>query len=123
MATIAIAEDEEDLREAVAEYLTDRGYRVLQAGNGAAFRALVAAEAVELAILDIQMPGEDGLSLARWLRGQSRAGIIFATAADAPVDLFVNKKRIARGEVVVVEDRFGIRITELLGGAAVGNSA
>ncbi len=44
-------------------------------------------------------------------------------AADAPVDLFVNKKRIARGEVVVVEDRFGIRITELLGGAAVGNSA
>ncbi len=36
-------------------------------------------------------------------------------ASDAPVELFVNQKRIARGEVVVIEDRFGIRITELLG--------
>lgn len=44
-------------------------------------------------------------------------------AADAPVDLFVNQKRIARGEVVVVEDRFGIRITELLGGTALSGGA
>ena len=35
--------------------------------------------------------------------------------ADAPVDLFVNQKQFARGEVVVVEDRFGIKITEILG--------
>ena len=35
--------------------------------------------------------------------------------ADAPVDLFVNNKRIARGEVVVVEDRFGIKITKIFG--------
>jgi two-component system phosphate regulon response regulator OmpR len=87
--TVAIAEDEEDLREAVAEYLEDRGLRVLQAGNAAAFRALVAAEAVDVAILDIQMPGEDGLSLARWLRGRSRIGIIFATAADQPVERII----------------------------------
>lgn len=38
--------------------------------------------------------------------------------AEAPVDLYVNQKRIARGEVVVVEERFGLKITELLGGAA-----
>ena len=38
-------------------------------------------------------------------------------AADAPVELFVNRKLVARGEVVVVEDRFGIRITELSGHA------
>lgn len=44
-------------------------------------------------------------------------------AADAPVDLYVNQKRIARGEVVVVEDRFGIRITELVGGPSVGTTA
>jgi len=61
----------------------------LQAGNGAAFRALLEGEAVDLAILDIQMPGEDGLSLARWLRGRSRIGIIFATAADQAVDRIV----------------------------------
>ncbi len=36
-------------------------------------------------------------------------------AADAPVDLFVNQKLVARGEVVVVEDRFGIKLTEILG--------
>jgi flagellar motor switch protein FliN/FliY len=35
--------------------------------------------------------------------------------ADTPVDLFVNQRRIARGEVVVIEDRFGIKITEILG--------
>lgn len=87
--TIAIAEDEDDLREAVAEYLTDRGFRVLEAGNGVAFRALIEGETVDLAILDIQMPGEDGLSLARWLRGRSRIGIIFATAADQPVDRII----------------------------------
>lgn len=38
-------------------------------------------------------------------------------AADAPVDIFINQKRFARGEVVVVEDRFGIQITELVGAA------
>jgi len=42
--------------------------------------------------------------------------------ADAPVELFVNQKRIARGEVVVVDDRFGIRITELLGPEAPGSA-
>lgn len=62
---------------------------MLQAGNGPAFRALMAGEAIDLAILDIQMPGEDGLSLARWLRGHSRVGIIFATAADQAVDRIV----------------------------------
>lgn len=38
-------------------------------------------------------------------------------AADAPVELFVNGKLVARGEVVVVEDQFGVKITEVLGGA------
>ena len=39
--------------------------------------------------------------------------------ADAPVELSVNGKLIARGEVVVIEDRFGVKITEVMGGAAV----
>jgi DNA-binding response OmpR family regulator len=86
MPTIAIAEDESDLREAVAEYLGDRGMRVLQAADARAFRVLVEREPIDLAVLDIQMPGEDGLSLARWLRGRSKVGIIFATAADQTVD-------------------------------------
>ncbi|OWU82351.1 hypothetical protein ATO6_22285 [Oceanicola sp. 22II-s10i] len=89
MTTIAIAEDEPDLRAALAEYLSDKGYEVLEAGDAAECRALFAARTVDLAVLDIQMPGEDGLSLARWIRSQSRAGIIFATAADQPVDRII----------------------------------
>jgi two-component system phosphate regulon response regulator OmpR len=90
MPTIAIVDDEDDLREAVAEYLAERGLKVLVAGSAAEFRALVAAEGVDVAVLDIAMAGEDGLSLARWLtRLESPPGIILATAAGTPVDRIV----------------------------------
>lgn len=59
-----------------------------------------------------QMPMRDVLQLC------AGSVVQLDKAADAPVDLYVNQKRIARGEVVVVEDRFGIRITELVGGTA-----
>jgi len=87
--TIAIADDEEHLAEAVAEYLSGHGYDVLTAPNAAAFRALVAERPIDVAILDIAMPGEDGLSLARWLRRQGRAGIIFASASGSAMDRIV----------------------------------
>jgi DNA-binding response OmpR family regulator len=87
MSTVAIVEDEDDLREAVVEFLSGRGLRVLAAANAQEFRALIARERVEVAVLDIAMAGEDGRSLARWLTGQPRApGIIFATAAGRPAD-------------------------------------
>lgn len=88
--TLVIVEDEEHLREAVAEYFSDRGFRVLMAANAAEFRALARSEVFHIALLDITMPGEDGLSLARWLRQwPSRPGILFATAAGTPVDRVV----------------------------------
>lgn len=86
---IAIVDDEDDLREAVAEYLSHHGYRVLTARNAADFRGLVAASPVDVAILDIAMPGEDGLSLARWLRRNTRTGIIFASASGSAMDRIV----------------------------------
>lgn len=90
MPTVAIAEDEVDLREAVAEYLSERGLRVLAAGSAAEFRAMVAGEAIDVAVLDIAMAGEDGLSLARWLARQKHPpGIILATAAGSAVDRVV----------------------------------
>ena len=80
--TVAVVEDEDALREAVAEYLDGRGMRVLSAANAGELRALAAAEAIDVAVLDIAMPGESGLSLARWLKERGpRPGIIFATAA------------------------------------------
>jgi DNA-binding response OmpR family regulator len=88
-ARIAVVEDEPDLREAVAEYLGANGFDVLEAANAAEMRALAANETVDLAILDIAMPGEDGLSLGRWLRSQMPVGLIFATAAGTSIDRIV----------------------------------
>ncbi len=86
---IAVVDDEEDLREALADYLSGHGFRVVTAGDAAGLRALAAVEALDVVILDIAMPGEDGLSLARWLRRNSRAGIIFASASGSPMDRIV----------------------------------
>ncbi len=86
---IAVVDDEDDLREAVADYLSGHGYRVVTAADAAALRTLAATEALDVVILDIAMPGEDGLSLARWLRRNSRAGIIFASASGSSMDRIV----------------------------------
>lgn len=86
---IAIVEDEPDLRDAVAEYLGANGYEVVTAENADAMRELVKAETFHLAILDIAMPGEDGLSLGRWLRQQAPMGVIYATAAGSAIDRIV----------------------------------
>ena len=88
-ARIAIVEDEPDLRDAVAEYLEASGYEMLTAGNAAEMRELVAREHIHLAILDIAMPGEDGLALGRWLRSQMPLGIIYATASGTALDRIV----------------------------------
>jgi DNA-binding response OmpR family regulator len=89
-ATIVVVEDEDHLREGVAEYLGERGFRVLTAANATAFREIARDEMLHVVILDITMPGEDGLSLARWLRQwPHRPGIIFATASGTSIDRIV----------------------------------
>jgi DNA-binding response OmpR family regulator len=73
--------------ESIVEYLTMRGFRVSQAGDGAALRRLIAKpDPVDLVLLDIRMPGEDGLSLARWLREHAKVGVIMVTASGDTVD-------------------------------------
>jgi class 3 adenylate cyclase len=89
LETIAIAEDEQGLRDLLSEFLSANGYRVLAAASAAEFRAMVEFEAVDLAVLDINMPGEDGLSLARWLHARGSTGIIFATAVNSAIDRIV----------------------------------
>ncbi len=91
MPIIAVVEDEDDLRDAVVEYLSARGYTVLSAGDAASFRRAVEGERVDVAILDIAMPGgEDGRSLARWLMAQAQPpGVIFASSAGSTADRVV----------------------------------
>jgi two-component system phosphate regulon response regulator OmpR len=87
--TVAIVDDEEHLREAVAEYLELQGFDVLSYRNAQVFREESIGKAIDVAILDIAMPGEDGLSLARFIRKSRSTGIIMATAAGRPIDRIV----------------------------------
>jgi two-component system phosphate regulon response regulator OmpR len=88
-AAIIVCDDEPDLRGAVAEYLGKRGLDVRQAEDGAALRRLLADRPADLVVLDIAMPGEDGLSIARALRAESDIGIVMLTAAGDVVDRVV----------------------------------
>ncbi|MBA2593212.1 MAG: response regulator [Gammaproteobacteria bacterium] len=75
LATILIVDDEAELREVLEEYLSAQGHTALGAENAAVARALCAQHAIDLAILDIHLPGEDGLSLARHLREHYKMGM------------------------------------------------
>ena len=88
-AHIAVVDDDPDVRETVAEYLLRHGYAVSALDGGAALRALMAERAVDLAVLDINMPGEDGLTIARALRAGGPIGIILLTANSDQVDKVV----------------------------------
>ena len=83
---IVVVDDEQDVRETFGEYLASRGYEVSLAESGAALRACVAQKAPDLVLLDLNMPGEDGLSLARFLREETDSAFIMVTAADDTVD-------------------------------------
>jgi two-component system phosphate regulon response regulator OmpR len=88
-AAIIVCDDEPDLRGAVAEYLARRGLDVRQAEDGAVLRRLLAERPADCVVLDIAMPGEDGLSVARGLRAESDIGIVMLTAAGDVVDRVV----------------------------------
>ncbi len=68
---ILIVDDDTRLRELLRKYLTENGHFVTVAANAAEARKKLEAMAVDLIVLDVMMPGEDGLSLTRWLRAQS----------------------------------------------------
>ena len=88
-ATILIVDDEAELREVLEEYLTGQGYTALSAEDAVAARALCEKQAIDLAILDIHLPGEDGLSLARHLRERYKMAIVMLTSAGTVVDRIV----------------------------------
>lgn len=89
-ATLLVVDDESELCEILAEYFSDQGFIVHTAGSAEEARERFERQAPDLAILDIRMPGEDGLSLARWVRSEHRSvGIIMLTTAADVVDRIV----------------------------------
>ena len=84
---IIVVEDEAAGREMLTGYLSARGYKVSATGSGAGLRRLVEREMPTLVLLDIGLPDEDGLALARWLREKSsKVCIIMVTAAGDTFD-------------------------------------
>jgi DNA-binding response OmpR family regulator len=88
--TILIVDDEPDVREVLEEYLGGHGFTAIGADSALAARQLAARETVDLALVDIHMPGEDGLSLARHLRERyTGIAIVMLTSAAEVVDRVV----------------------------------
>ena len=83
---ILVVDDEPDIRESFQEYLEMNGYRVSTAADAAEARRLVDDNDIDLALLDISMPGEDGLSLARFLREHTDLAIIMVASAGDVMD-------------------------------------
>jgi len=86
---IVVVDDEPGIRETIQEYLELHDFKVTPADGGERLRKVIEQDDVDLVLLDIRMPGEDGLSLARYLRGNSQVGIIMLTAAGEVVDRIV----------------------------------
>ena len=87
---ILICDDDVRIRDLLRRYLTQEGFDVLQAEDGKSLTRLLLREPVDLIVLDLMMPGEDGLSICRRLRGANdRTPIIMLTAKGEDVDRIV----------------------------------
>src|SRR5581483_8644283 len=87
---VIVVEDEQFQRETMVDFLDDKGFRATGVESGAALRKLVEKDPPALVLLDLRLPGEDGFSIARYLRERSRrVGIIMVTASDDTVDQVV----------------------------------
>jgi len=86
---ILIVDDQQEICDVVQEYLTGEGYRVSTAHDGAGMRRVQGQGHVDLVILDLMLPGEDGLTLARALRSESGIGIIILTGRGETVDRII----------------------------------
>ena len=86
---LLLVDDERSIREPLAQYLTKQGFRVTQVGEAQSARDRLNAYAIDLVILDIMMPGEDGLSLCRHIRATSEVPVILLTAKAEETDRIV----------------------------------
>ena len=83
---LLVVDDDARLRELLRRYLADQGFRITTAADAAEARAKLASFAFDLLVLDVMMPGEDGLALTRSVRIDSRIPILLLTAMAEPED-------------------------------------
>ena len=89
MPHLLLVDDERSIREPLAQYLAKQGFRVTQSADAESARTRLAAYAIDLVILDIMMPGEDGLSLCRHIAATSDTPVILLTAKAEETDRIV----------------------------------
>jgi len=89
MPHLLVVDDDRDIRTLVAQFLTKHGYRVTAVRDGAEMMKALEASRVDLIVLDLMLPGEDGLSLCRRLRATSATPIIMLTAMGEETDRIV----------------------------------
>jgi two-component system phosphate regulon response regulator OmpR len=86
---ILVVDDDPRIRQMLTRYFEKEGYRVSTAADGAAMRTHLSARPVDVILLDVVLPGPDGLTIARELRATSDVGIIMLTSRDEVLDRVV----------------------------------
>jgi DNA-binding response OmpR family regulator len=89
MTTVLVVDDEPIVREVVVRYLRRDGYETLEAADGERARALLEDGAAGLVVLDVMLPGMDGLQLCRWIRERTSVPVIMLTARGDEADRIV----------------------------------
>jgi DNA-binding response OmpR family regulator len=89
METVLVVDDEATIRDVVVRYLRRDGYATIEAGDGDAARDLLERASPDLVVLDLMLPGTDGLALCRWIRDRSQLPIIMLTARTDEADRIV----------------------------------
>ena len=83
---ILVVDDDPQIRALLSEYLTEHGLRVSAASNGDELRRILVDEAIDLVVLDLRLPGEDGMTIARSLRSQYTLPIVMLTGVRDEAD-------------------------------------
>jgi DNA-binding response OmpR family regulator len=89
MATVLVVDDEPIVRDVVVRYLQRDGFDTLEAGDGNAARSIIESGAADIVVLDVMLPGTDGLTLCRWIRAGSDLPVIMLTARGEAADRIV----------------------------------
>jgi len=89
MATVLVVDDEPIVREVVIRYLEREGHTTLETGHGDRARELLEQQTPDLVVLDVMLPGMDGLELCRWIRARSDLPVILLTARGEEADRIV----------------------------------
>jgi DNA-binding response OmpR family regulator len=89
MPTVLVVDDEPLVRDVVVRYLQREGFDTLEAADGDTARRLVATADPHLVVLDLMLPGTDGLTLCRWIRARGDVPVIMLTARGEPADRIV----------------------------------